>query len=100
MLNGRFYLLGALYDTRGSFSHLPRFVGKFADQLVSLPYEREAVLEKVRELRRECSRISKPIGEDEALKLMLAEDLHAIESVLENETIIHEIDRRQQIDVE
>jgi hypothetical protein len=100
MLNGRSYFLGALYHTRGGFSHLQNFVKKFSDRLNSLPFERKPVLEQVQLLLKEYTQVNVPIGEEEALKLMLAEDLRAVETILQDDFITRKIDARQQIDVE
>lgn len=97
--NGRTYFLSAVYHTRGGFSHLPRFLGTMARHFSSLPYEHAPVLEKVQQLRREYTRIQGCIGQDEALKLMLREDLWAIEQVLSDEKIVAQIDQRRDSDI-
>lgn len=95
--NGRIYFLAALYHVHGSFSRLSGFVRQFANHLNSLPYERTIVLEKVRQLREEYSHITGTIGDAEALKLMLAEDLYEVEKVLLDDIICSDIDKRQDI---
>ena len=98
MFNGQMYFLGAIYYTSGGFSHLPNFLARFANELNSLPYKRAPVLEKVIQLREEFTHITGTISEKEALRLMLAEDLVAIESVLWNDDIASSIDRQWQIE--
>lgn len=95
--NGRIYFIAALYHVRGSFSRLPDFIKHFASQFKALPYERVAVLEKVRQLREEYSHIDGIVGQEEALKLMLAEDLYKVEKILLKDEIASEIDKRQEI---
>jgi len=96
--NGRAYFLSAVYHTRGGFSHLPRFLGMMARHFSSLPYESAPVLEKVRQLRQEYMSTQGPIGQEEALRLMIAGDLLAIERVLCNKKIVAAIDQRKDIE--
>jgi hypothetical protein len=96
--NGRTYFLSAVYHTRGGFSHLPRFLGMMTRHFNTLPYECAPVLEKVRQLRQEYTCVSGSIGEEEALKLMIGNDLWAIEQVLSDEKIVAAIEQRQNIE--
>jgi hypothetical protein len=89
------YFLAALYHVRGSFSHLSRFMKQFASRLNPLPYESAAVLPVVRQLREEYTYVPGKIGDEEALRLMLAEDLAEIEHVLQDATIVAAIDQRK-----
>lgn len=98
MLNGRSYFLGALYHTRGAFSNMQGFVATFANHLTSLPYERTPVLKVVHQLYEEYSQIKEPIGKQEAFNLLIAEDLKAVEHILENEAITQKIDECQQVE--
>lgn len=93
MPNGRIYFLGALYHTLGGFSHLPRFVGKIADHLDPLAYERGAVLDKVQYLRENLTRVEGPVGDREALGLLIAEDLGAVETILLKRRVTAKIDQ-------
>ncbi len=93
--NGRTYFLAALYHVRGGFSHLPRFMKQFSFRLNTLPYESAAVLQVVRQLREEYTYVPGKIGDKEALRLMLAEDLAKIEHVLQNDVIVAAIDKRK-----
>lgn len=95
--NGRIYFIAALYHVRGSFSRLPDFIKHFAPQFKALPFEQSAVLEKVRQLREEYSHIDGVIGQEQALKLMLAEDLFHVEQVLLKDEIASEINKRKYI---
>jgi hypothetical protein len=95
--NGRTYFLSAVYHTRGGFSHLPRFLGMMARHFSSLPYESVPVLEKVRQLRQEYTSIRGPIAQEEALRLMIGEDLLAVERVLSDQNIVAVIDQRKDI---
>jgi hypothetical protein len=97
--NGKTYLLSAIYHTRGSFSHLPRFLKQVIPYFCSLPYERAPVLEKVRQLRQEYATFQVPITQEEALKLMISRDLQAIEQVLLDDAIARSIDQRQDMSV-
>jgi hypothetical protein len=81
-MNGRSYFLGALYHTQGSFSHLPSFVAKFADDLHSLPFNRDQVHEFVIQTIKEYKQIHGPIDRQVALRLVMAEDLDKIERIL------------------
>lgn len=92
--NGRMYFLAALYHVRGSFSHLSRFMKRFAPRLNSLQYESAAVLPVVQQLRQEYAHVTGKIGNEEALRLMLAEDLAEIEQVLQDANIVAAIDKR------
>ena len=96
--NGKTYFLSAVYHTRGGFSHLPRFLGEMARHFTSLPYECTPVLERVRQLRHEYMHIDGLIAQEEALKLMIGDDLWAIEQVLSDEKIVADIDQRQDIE--
>ncbi len=98
MFDGNIYFLSALYHVRGGFSHLPSFVRPFAGELNQLPYERTPVLEKIQQLREEYAYKSETIGQEEALKLMIAEDLGAVEAILQNEFLISNIDKRRHFD--
>lgn len=95
--NGRIYFLAALYHIRGGFSRLSGFVRQFAGHLNSIPFEQAPVLKKVQQLREEYSNINGTIGDAEALKLMLAEDLYEVENALRNNAICSDIDNRQNI---
>lgn len=93
--NGRMYFLAALYHVRGSFSHLSRFMKQFAPRLNLLPYESAAVLSVVQQLREEYTYVPGKVGNEEALRLMLAEDLAEIEKVLLDKDIVAAIDKRK-----
>src|SRR5579862_3097831 len=94
---GRSYFLAAVYHMQGGFSHLPTFLRSVARGFNDLPYERDAVLTRVQLLQREYTRFSGPVTSETALKLMLAQDLRAIENVLCNEHMTQEIDARKDI---
>jgi hypothetical protein len=93
--NGRMYFLAALYHVRGRFSHLSRFMKQFSPYLNPLPYDSKAVLETVRHLRKEYAYKSGEVGDKEALRLMLADDLAEIEQVLQDANIVAAIDKRK-----
>lgn len=95
--NGWTYFLGALCHVRGSFGHMWKFARQFADELKSLPYERTPVLMKVQQLRQEYSLVLGTIGEEEAFRLVLADDLFEVEQALLDNAIAAEIDRRWDI---
>jgi hypothetical protein len=96
-LNGRMYFLAALYHVRGHFSHLSRFMKQFSPRLNQLPYESAAVLQVVRQLREEYTYVPGKVGNEEALRLMLAEDLTEIEKVLLDDDILAAIDLRKDV---
>jgi len=91
------YFLGALYHVRGNFSHLSRFMKQFSPRLNSLPYESTSVLELVRHLREAHTYVEEKVGEEQALSLMLAEDLAEIERVLQDDDIVAAIDMREDL---
>lgn len=91
MLNGRIYFLGGLYHTQGGFSHLPRFISKFGEQLNSIEFDNAKVLQIIDKIIDEYTSGQGKIGNDQALHLLMANDIKKVKFLLENQDLANAI---------
>lgn len=86
-MNGFHYLMGGVYCTPCDFASVTGVGNALESRFSDLPFEREAVLDRLRDVVGEFERYDGAVDAEKALRLLLARDLRAVGTTLERQEI-------------